>query len=137
MTEPISLYRPPWELLVVPGASAGRVGIVLRIHHAIADGMAAVAIVQQLFERAEADSPPALPLAEALVPAVSVHREAHPLRALGRISFGLRRILMTVTSRGVGATMLLGDRGTRRGGSPSQMWISARLRLECGRSGQR
>lgn len=115
MTEPLALNRPPWELLVVPGASAGQVGIILRIHHAIADGMAAVAIVQQLFEHAETDPPPALPLAGALAPAVSVHRETHPLRALARIGFGLRRILMTVASRGAGATMLLGGRGPRRG----------------------
>ena len=40
----------------MPGASAGRVGLVLRIHHAIADGMAAVAIAQQLFERDEPEA---------------------------------------------------------------------------------
>ncbi len=56
MSLPLSLERPPWELLVVPGASAGRVGLVLRIHHAIADGMAAVAIAQRLFERDEPDA---------------------------------------------------------------------------------
>jgi diacylglycerol O-acyltransferase len=115
MTVPLALDRPPWELLVVPGSSAGRIGIVLRIHHAIADGMAAVAIVQALFERAKQDSPPARPVAGPLVPALPVHRGSHPLHTLGRIGFSLRRILMVVAGRGVGRTMLLGDRGARRG----------------------
>lgn len=120
MAVPLALDRPPWELLIVPGASAGRVGVVLRIHHAIADGMAAVAIVQQLFERVEADAPPSLPLAgplpsPTLASAVSVHRVPRPLRDLGKIGFGLRRILTTLASRGIRPTVLLGDRGPHRG----------------------
>ena len=50
MSVPLSPDRPMWELLVVPGATDEGVGVVLRIHHAIADGMAAVAIVKQLFD---------------------------------------------------------------------------------------
>ena len=39
-----------WEILLVPGASVDGIGVVLRIHHALADGIAAVAIAQQLFD---------------------------------------------------------------------------------------
>ena len=123
MTVPLALGRPPWELLVVPGTSAGQMGIVLRIHHAIADGMAAVGIVEQLFERLEADvaralpsaGPPSSPTTPPPPPAVPVRRVPHPLRSLGKIGFGLRRILTTVAGRGIGSTVLLGERSPQRG----------------------
>src|SRR4029453_16282893 len=120
MTVPLSLDRPPWELLVVPGASEGRMGVVLRIHHAIADGMTAVSIVQQLFEPAEPDagaivgSTPAV-TSMPLTPTAAVHPGPDPLRVLGKIGFGIRRILTTLIGRGIGPTLLLGDRGPRRG----------------------
>lgn len=49
MTAPMSRDRPMWELLVVPGAAAEGPGLVLRVHHAIADGAAAVVLVRDLF----------------------------------------------------------------------------------------
>lgn len=116
MSLPLSLERPPWELLIVPGASVGRVGVVLRIHHAIADGVAAVAIAQELFEREEPDvtdepdagAPPA-PRPAAVVPA------RHPPNLIGRLAFGLRRVLTTLVGRGVGPTVLLGERSSQHG----------------------
>ena len=48
MSVPLERDRPLWELLVVPGLPTDTVGIILRIHHAIADGMAAADIVQRL-----------------------------------------------------------------------------------------
>lgn len=135
MSVPLALDAPPWELLVVPGASAGRPAVVLRIHHVIADGMAAVAILQQLFEEVEPDAPSAPPLAEAsrrpvpvlpapvlpvpvlpgLAPAAPVDRGRHPLRVLGKLGFGVRRVVTTLAGRGIGTTVLLGDRGPDRG----------------------
>ena len=49
MTQPLPLGRPLWELLVVPGAGAEGPGIVLRVHHALADGVGGVRLVQRLF----------------------------------------------------------------------------------------
>ncbi len=120
MTMPLALDRPPWELLVVPGASAGGMGIVLRIHHAIADGMTAVSIVRQLFEQAEPHAGTEVGPAPAftsppIAPTAPVHPGRDPLRALGKIGFGLRRILTTLVGRGIGPTLLLGDRSPRRG----------------------
>jgi hypothetical protein len=119
MTVPLALDRPPWELLVMPGASAGQVGIVLRIHHAIADGMAAVAIVEQLFEPFASDTgcppPTASPSSRTSAPALTVTRGSHPLRGLQKMGFGFRRILDTLTARGIGSTLLLGDRSPHRG----------------------
>ncbi|MDQ0894855.1 wax ester/triacylglycerol synthase domain-containing protein [Agromyces ramosus] len=59
MSVPLGLDRPLWEILIVPGASPGQVGVVLRIHHAVADGMAAVAISQRLFDPSEPGLTPA------------------------------------------------------------------------------
>ena len=120
MSIPLPLDRPPWELLIVPGAAGPRPGFVLRIHHVIADGMTAATIVQQLFERDEADAapaaPPAAPVTSPRSPAdVSGRHAIEPLRILGKIGFGLHRMLTTLVGRGIGPTLLLGERSAQRG----------------------
>jgi WS/DGAT/MGAT family acyltransferase len=42
--------RPLWAMWFLPGLAEGRVGLFIRIHHAIADGMAAMAIVAALLD---------------------------------------------------------------------------------------
>jgi WS/DGAT/MGAT family acyltransferase len=52
--------RPLWELWFLTGLGDGRVGALLKLHHALADGQAAVAIMGSLFDF-EPDAPdPAL-----------------------------------------------------------------------------
>jgi len=109
MNVPLSLEHPLWELLVVPGAGAGRVGFVLRIHHAIADGMAAVTIAQRLFDPTAARSS-AVPTES---PGAHPRHRPGPKRTMDRILFAIRRIWVTLRGSGVGATVLLGDRGPR------------------------
>jgi WS/DGAT/MGAT family acyltransferase len=58
--------RPPWELWFLTGLSAGRVGVLLKLHHCVADGMATVAIMTSLFDF-EPDAPDPAP--EPWVPA--------------------------------------------------------------------
>jgi WS/DGAT/MGAT family acyltransferase len=113
---PLRLDRPLWEILVVPGASPGQTGVVLRIHHAVADGVAAVAIAQRLFD------PPEPGPTSAGARAVSPSRpgaEPRPRRdlprVLRRLGYALRRIRKTLTGREVGATVLLGERSSRHG----------------------
>jgi hypothetical protein len=48
--------RPLWELWFLTGLGDGRVGVLLKLHHAVADGLAAVAITGALFDR-EPDVP--------------------------------------------------------------------------------
>jgi diacylglycerol O-acyltransferase / wax synthase len=53
--------RPLWELWLVTGLVDGQVGLVLKLHHTLADGLAAVQIAGLLLDGA-ADAPnPALP----------------------------------------------------------------------------
>jgi WS/DGAT/MGAT family acyltransferase len=42
--------RPLWELWLLPGLSEGRVGAFLRLHHALADGTAALAVFAALLD---------------------------------------------------------------------------------------
>ncbi|MDR6415801.1 wax ester/triacylglycerol synthase domain-containing protein [Pseudarthrobacter sulfonivorans] len=112
MSATLGLDRPLWEILVVPGAAVGGIGLVLRIHHAVADGMAATAIVQRLFDPVES------PGLSAHVPGVRVPGQARrrDLRhVLGRLGFGLNRIRLTLSGREVGPTVLLGERSPHRG----------------------
>lgn len=42
--------RPLWELWFLTGLSGGRVGVLLKLHHSVADGIAAVALMASLFD---------------------------------------------------------------------------------------
>lgn len=106
MTVPLPRDRPLWELLLVPGASPRGVGLILRIHHAIADGMAAVGIIQRLFDHAGPVGPDPPP------PPLTGGRERPDGRA--RIGYGLERVRMTLFGREVGETVLLGERSPHR-----------------------
>jgi len=102
MTVPLELDRPPWEILVAPRAGGGQTAVVLRIHHVLADGMAAVAIVQSLFDDARHDEPRRL--------STSVVRRS----LMTRVTYGLRRIRLTLSGHEVGTTVLLGERTDSR-----------------------
>ena len=65
MTVPLDMRRPLWEMLIVPGAGPAGPAVILRIHHAIADGMAAIAIVRQLFDASSSQRPGSHPAAPA------------------------------------------------------------------------
>ncbi|HET8662637.1 MAG TPA: wax ester/triacylglycerol synthase family O-acyltransferase [Micromonosporaceae bacterium] len=58
--------RPLWEMWFFPGLAEGRVGMFVRMHHAIADGIAGVATVAALLD-ATPDTP--APLARPWTPA--------------------------------------------------------------------
>ena len=75
MTTPLPDDRPLWEVLIVPGASAKGPGVVVRFHHAVADGVGAVALIERLFGQGRVIQPVPDPPRMKAVPR---HRGAHP-----------------------------------------------------------
>jgi WS/DGAT/MGAT family acyltransferase len=107
--------RPLWELWFLTGLSDGRVGVLFKLHHAVADGNAAVAVMGSLFDLdpKAADPVPATWTA-APVPrdsALVADHLAARIRGLGRLAATLRhplrilgaaRVFLMVTRRMVG-----------------------------------
>jgi diacylglycerol O-acyltransferase len=55
---PLDRSRPLWELWLLPGLADGNAGVLFRLHHAIADGVAAMAMMGALFGAAPGAAPP-------------------------------------------------------------------------------
>jgi diacylglycerol O-acyltransferase len=55
---PLPRDRPLWRLELISGLSGGRVGVLLVLHHAVADGLAALAISRRLLNDGEPDDAP-------------------------------------------------------------------------------
>jgi diacylglycerol O-acyltransferase / wax synthase len=55
---PLDRSRPLWELWLLPGLAGGNVGVLVRLHHAVADGVAAMAMMGALFGAAPGTPPP-------------------------------------------------------------------------------
>jgi len=90
---PLDRSRPLWQVWFLPGLDGGRVGVFLRMHHAMADGVAGVAAFSALFDpTAGAPGPPAPPWTPSPVPSArellgdNARRRA---RELGRALSGL------------------------------------------------
>ena len=50
MVVPLDRQRPLWELWLVEGLRGGRVGLVQKVHHALADGLASVELATVLLD---------------------------------------------------------------------------------------
>jgi diacylglycerol O-acyltransferase / wax synthase len=82
---PLDRSRPLWEVWLLPGLADGNVGMLIRLHHAIADGIAALAMIGALLGTSPNASPPAVPAWQA-APAPSSRRlfaDTMRLRAAG------------------------------------------------------
>ncbi|MFE2375325.1 wax ester/triacylglycerol synthase family O-acyltransferase [Streptomyces sp. NPDC059398] len=51
MERPLERGRPPWEMYVLTGRSGGPFAVLVKLHHALADGMRAVAIGAGIFDQ--------------------------------------------------------------------------------------
>jgi WS/DGAT/MGAT family acyltransferase len=64
LAEPIAMQafdrdRPLWELALVDGLEGGRAGVILKIHHAMSDGVGLVHMTSSLIERSAEAAPDA------------------------------------------------------------------------------
>ena len=80
-SEPLDETRPLWQLFFVEGLPGGRIAYVVKLHHALADGLASAALAVRLFQQTR--EPVELPRAweaenEPVPPALL--RLAHSLR---------------------------------------------------------
>lgn len=58
-SHPLDRHRPLWELWIVRGLEEDRVAFVMKIHHALADGLASVQLFTRLITPQVDDPPPA------------------------------------------------------------------------------
>lgn len=107
MTTPLPLDRPLWEVLVVPGAGSVGPGIIVRVHHSVADGVAGVGLVEELFAGTR-PSPAAV--GQPAPPATRPARRRPRVRAL---LTGLTRVSAVLRAT-VPPTVLLGPIGSAR-----------------------
>ncbi|GAA2064896.1 wax ester/triacylglycerol synthase family O-acyltransferase [Leifsonia soli] len=54
---PLDTRRPLWEVLLVPRVAGDRCGMLFRLHHAVADGLGAEAVVAALSDPLPAETP--------------------------------------------------------------------------------
>lgn len=92
MEAPLARDRPLWELHVLGGLPDGRTAVVVKIHHALADGLRAIELGLNLFDRlsgSPADAPPVVRTLPGVRPDVPgrgpVPGLAGVLRPLGRL----------------------------------------------------
>jgi diacylglycerol O-acyltransferase / wax synthase len=58
---PFDQAHPLWEIWLLTGAPAGHVSMLIRFHHVLADGIAALLLLGTLFDSAPSDSAPQAP----------------------------------------------------------------------------
>ena len=58
---PLDRSRPLWQLWLLPGLPGNEVGMFVRVHHAIADGLAGVELLSNLLDHTPDTTPPAAP----------------------------------------------------------------------------
>ena len=67
----LDLARPPWEMWFLPGLAGGRVGMLLKLHHVVADGVGGMALLGALLDREVTGEPRASARPPALPPSTS------------------------------------------------------------------
>lgn len=116
MANPLAPDRPMWELSVIEGLAGGRTALLVKIHHALADGVSGVLVFAGLFDL-EHDAPPR-PSVEDEVPN-DVPPVPTPLEMLGRSSSEfLRRPGAVLEALGTSLTRLASKVDELVAGSP-------------------
>lgn len=128
--------RPLWELWFLTGLSDGRIGVLFKLHHAVADGNAAVAVMGSLFDL-DPESVDALPAPWTAAPvprdsALVADHLAARVRGLGRLAaalahprqiLGAARVFLMVTRR------MVGQKGAPRTSLNGVVQVGRRIRF--------
>jgi diacylglycerol O-acyltransferase / wax synthase len=92
VTTPLPADRPLWSVLLVRGLAGGRVGLVLTLHHVIADGIGGLAVLGQLVDGAPvAPASSSFPNAPPSPGRLAREAAGSRLRALRGFAAGFRR----------------------------------------------
>jgi WS/DGAT/MGAT family acyltransferase len=112
-SQPLDRTRPLWELWVIEALAEGRVALVFKVHHAVADGVSAIQLLLQLLDSSPegANAGGSLERVRTDLAPSSRALLAHALWRLPRRSARFARLLRDSTKSVVGATrsMLGGD----------------------------
>jgi diacylglycerol O-acyltransferase len=103
--EPLDPRRPLWQLRLVFGLAEGGVAVVAKIHHAIADGPAAVRLLSALFDATPAaPMPPPRPSSSRPIPPPrrTIASTLAAVRGYAEAVAALRRAPVTSINRPVG-----------------------------------
>jgi len=123
--------RPLWRMDVVPGLSEGRVGLLVAVHHVVADGLRGVAMMTGLFDATpevtdDADTPvppwrpQPVPTGRELLAdnlrrrAAGARRVVHGLPTLPARLRPLRALTAEARTRSMSVPALVGPIGSRR-----------------------
>ena len=91
--------RPLWEMWFLPGLPDGRIALYVRLHHCLADGMAAMATIDGFLDAVP--NPPTIsapPWTPAAPPSERELRADHVRRRLGRVRRAIALLLRPVTT---------------------------------------
>jgi diacylglycerol O-acyltransferase len=118
LSRPLDRSKPLWELYVFEGLDADRTAVLLKLHHALADGIGSMMIGSALFDLdpdAALGDPPKRPWTPEPIPdREELIREAigdmasHPAEAIARAARAPQRAIDAITRTIVGASALVG-----------------------------
>lgn len=94
MGERLDRSRPLWELWVVDGLADGRIAHVWKQHHALADGLSSVRLMEEIYQHAPDEDAPLVAPAPAAQPVTTRVGVGVGLRQHLRLALGFPRLLL-------------------------------------------
>ncbi len=125
LSRPLDPSKPLWELYVFEGLEHGRTAVLLKLHHALADGIGSMLIASALFDlepdaatrpaKAPPWEPTPAPTSADLMREATEDLVLHPLQALGRVVGAPAMAWSDVSRMFAGITHLMGMGAPPRG----------------------